>query len=1109
MTAATAAGATDAAAAPTAGAVDQRQLKVEDALQYLDRVKSKFAKTPHIYNEFLGIMRQFKSRTIDTPGVIEHVARLFKGSKDLVLGFNAFLPPGYKIEFASDDGSVRYGQGLMTPQLTQPGGGAVGGMSAEMQQQAQQQQQVQYQQQAQMQQALQQQQQAQQMQHMQAQHMHAAAQMDAQQQQQQMSQQMQMQQQMYEARQMQEAQLEMQQMRQQMGAQMGQQLGMGQYNQQQMQQQQMEMMVHHNGAMGSYAEQQTQPPPPAFDHAISYVTKIRSRFRDDDRGNGTYKTFLEILHTYQEGVNTIKTVLDKVATLFKDHPDLLREFTYFLPESAQPEAQQVLEKHARRSEMAMASRDYRGEAYGGYGGGMQHGRRGGMHGGPALDPRESHFFRDMKATLGGGSRTASSKWDEFLKCLTLYAREVLSKPEMLSLVRDLLQDATADTFDYGEDGTGSGGRANELIERFKDILSQRGILPNPLEHAWFTPKVTIEMLLKANACTPSFRELPEDHGVTPCSGRSAKDQSVLNDLWVSIPTGSEDSTFARQMRKNIHEEALWKVEDERFECDMVIDANDATIAVLEPLVAEAERLRRKNESVAWQFRLDRRSLSTTHMKAIARIYGDQGNEVLELLRRSPAAALPIILRRLKQKAVEWTAARKDNALKWRSTVGANYPKSLDHRAFYFKQLDKKRLTAKSLVKETREVTSIAAAGAPRNSGVVKLDFRSASNAKKSGALDDSLAAHLHSCVFAVLASFASKLDETLDADLLNLRARRAVQSANASAKVRKRRRGSADDESESSAAADAQSAASSSSTLLSEPSSAATTSVRRVLLDYVFPLQRSSLAATTSADFVQFVQPLTLPAAPFPNGSRVKTPMGNGRVLSFRELSVKEAGTVPMGGCYEVELIQDGGCALARGLSASSNAKSSSSSGKAKGSKKRGRSVSAADAAEAVAKVAKAEEKITGWARGFFSRGVVTLRDPVTGGAVGSKGDAYSAAARRTITDEIASRAAVQAANVITSDDDADETTKKMHQHCAGGTGCTSSYDSFFGNDTTLCVMRLHQVRRCLLFSPARSTFAVFCPFSFSLSPFLVSSYVSSPRDPAPPLSLSPLSVSL
>jgi histone deacetylase complex regulatory component SIN3 len=35
---------------------------------------------------------------IDTPGVINRVSNLFKGHPDLIVGFNTFLPPGYKIE---------------------------------------------------------------------------------------------------------------------------------------------------------------------------------------------------------------------------------------------------------------------------------------------------------------------------------------------------------------------------------------------------------------------------------------------------------------------------------------------------------------------------------------------------------------------------------------------------------------------------------------------------------------------------------------------------------------------------------------------------------------------------------------------------------------------------------------------------------------------------------------------------------------------------------------------------------------------------------------------------------------------------------------------------
>ena len=47
-----------------------------------------------VYNDFLDIMKEFKSSNIDTPGVISRVSELFEGHTDLIVGFNTFLPPG-------------------------------------------------------------------------------------------------------------------------------------------------------------------------------------------------------------------------------------------------------------------------------------------------------------------------------------------------------------------------------------------------------------------------------------------------------------------------------------------------------------------------------------------------------------------------------------------------------------------------------------------------------------------------------------------------------------------------------------------------------------------------------------------------------------------------------------------------------------------------------------------------------------------------------------------------------------------------------------------------------------------------------------------------------
>ncbi|ORY19531.1 paired amphipathic helix, partial [Clohesyomyces aquaticus] len=70
----------------------------QDAFTYLDDVKFTFTDRPHVYQQFLDIMKDFKNGEIDTPRVIERVVKLFVGWDDLLDGFNTFLPPGYEIQ---------------------------------------------------------------------------------------------------------------------------------------------------------------------------------------------------------------------------------------------------------------------------------------------------------------------------------------------------------------------------------------------------------------------------------------------------------------------------------------------------------------------------------------------------------------------------------------------------------------------------------------------------------------------------------------------------------------------------------------------------------------------------------------------------------------------------------------------------------------------------------------------------------------------------------------------------------------------------------------------------------------------------------------------------
>lgn len=87
-------------------------------------------------------------------------------------------------------------------------------------------------------------------------------------------------------------------------------------------------------------------------------------------------------------------------------------------------------------------------------------------------------------------------------------------------------------------------------------------------------------------------------------------------------------------------------------------------------------------------------LLALNLRCIERLYGDHGLDVVEILRKNPSLALPVISTRLRQKQEEWTRCRSDFNKVWAEVYAKNHYKSLDHRSFYFKQQDSKSLNAK-------------------------------------------------------------------------------------------------------------------------------------------------------------------------------------------------------------------------------------------------------------------------------------------------------------------------------------------------------------------------------------------------------------------------------
>ncbi|XP_023268148.1 paired amphipathic helix protein Sin3a-like isoform X2 [Seriola lalandi dorsalis] len=662
----------------TQGQQQFQRLKVEDALSYLDQVKLQFGNQPQVYNDFLDIMKEFKSQSIDTPGVINRVSQLFKGHPDLIMGFNTFLPPGYKIEVQTNDlvnvttpGQIHY----ITPHGISVQNIPVSGASSQPA----------------------------------SHHQHQSLPQP------------------------------------------------GPHTtttttttttppipaqpapnktSKPIQSPAHTPTSQPNPSIPSYASPRSPsvqshtpvsstpsagPPlqnnqPVEFNHAINYVNKIKNRFQGQP---DIYKAFLEILHTYQKeqrnakeaGGNytpalTEQEVYTQVARLFKNQEDLLSEFGQFLPDAnssvllsktAPDRAESVRNDHGGTVKRPLLNNKQRLSQNG-----LPIRRPAGVGPTPPVKKKpkimgkdhgmteaskhststETMFFEKVKKAL-----RSSEAYDNFLRCLHIFNQEVISRAELVQLVIPFL------------------GKFPELFTWFKNFLGYREFSHGESSHAESLPKERategIAMEIDYASCKrlgSSYRALPKSYQQPKCTGRTPLCREVLNDTWVSFPSWSEDSTFVSS-KKTQYEEHIYRCEDERFELDVVLETNLATIRVLETV---QRRLSRMSAEEQLRFKLDNTmggSSEVIHRKAIQRIYGDKAHDIIDGLKRNPAVSVPIVLKRLKMKEEEWREAQRGFNKIWREQNEKYYLKSLDHQGINFKQNDTKVLRSKTLLNE--------------------------------------------------------------------------------------------------------------------------------------------------------------------------------------------------------------------------------------------------------------------------------------------------------------------------------------------------------------------------------------------------------------------------
>ena len=197
---------------------------------------------------------------------------------------------------------------------------------------------------------------------------------------------------------------------------------------------------------------------------------------------------------------------------------------------------------------------------------------------------------------------------------------------------------------------------------------------------------------------PSYRLLPDEFVHPPSSGRTQFCNEVLNDIWVSLPTGSEEGANFKSSRKNTYEENLFKCEDDRYELDMIIEQNFSTLTFLNDLAIRMSNF--SNEELT-NFSIEE-ILDVLHLRAIERIYGDKGKEILSSMYENPAVAVPLVIKRLQQKDEEWRQSKIECNKAWKIIHEKNHYKALDHQSTTFKHRDRKQLVLRNFLVEIKK-----------------------------------------------------------------------------------------------------------------------------------------------------------------------------------------------------------------------------------------------------------------------------------------------------------------------------------------------------------------------------------------------------------------------
>lgn len=293
----------------------------------------------------------------------------------------------------------------------------------------------------------------------------------------------------------------------------------------------------------------------------------------------------------------------------------------------------------------------------------------------AATSEELGFFDRAKKVISN-----KNTMNEFLKLCNLFSQDLIDATTLVHRAQAFI------------------GGNPDLMKWFKEFLgySEQDIL---IQNKARIPSGRVS-LSNCRGLGPSYRLLPKRERAKPCSGRDELCNAVLNDEWASHPTwASEDSGFIAH-RKNVHEEGLHRIEEERHDYDYNIEACARTIQLLEPI---AQQLRRLSDAEQRAYQLPPGlggQSETIYKRIIMKVYGrERGAEVTLQLHAHPYQVIPVILNRLKERLESWKMAQREWEKVWREQTQRMFWRSLDHQAVGNAKNDKRQFQTKTLQTE--------------------------------------------------------------------------------------------------------------------------------------------------------------------------------------------------------------------------------------------------------------------------------------------------------------------------------------------------------------------------------------------------------------------------